>query len=116
MSFISRIVMALVAVCVLLYIMRKIGKKRLQVHYAIYWTIFTVLIVFFCIFPNVINYFANIFNVQVSVHLFLIGFSFLLLIKLFDDTVRISALERKIENLTQNIAVKNKLDEEKEGK
>lgn len=108
MSLISRILLSFIAICILVYMMVKIRKKRIHIHYAIYWTFFTLILVFLCIFPELIEFSSNILGVKVPLHLLLLGISLLLIVKLFNDTIRLSELERKIESIVQEIAIHNK--------
>lgn len=105
MNVITRVVLILGAIFVLLYILLKIRNKRLQIHYAIYWTFFSVLIVIFCAFPQITSFFSGILGVDIPVHLLFTAAFALVTIKLFNDTVKMSELERKIEMLTQEIAI-----------
>lgn len=90
------------------YAMALANEKSNIEHYAIYWTFFTLILVFLCIFPELIEFSSNILGVKVPLHLLLLGISLLLIVKLFNDTIRLSELERKIESIVQEIAIHNK--------
>ena len=107
MNIIARILLILVSIGIFLFIMIKIRKKRIHVHYAIYWTFLTFILVIVALFPQLLYLISDICGVEVPVHILLMGIIFLLIIKTFNDTIRISELERKVESLTQNIAVEN---------
>lgn len=112
MSISARIVMCLGSIIVLIFILLKIRKKRIHIHYAIYWTFFSMCICTLCIFPRIITLIAKVFGVQIPLHIFLMGIICLLVLKLFGDTVKISELERKVETLVQEIAI-SKFGQEK---
>lgn len=105
MNNIERIILILGAVAVLVYMLLKIRNKRIQIHYAIYWTFFSVAIVTFCAFPQIINVISGLLGVEVPVHLLFTVAAAMVVIKLFNDTIKMSELEKKIETLTQEIAL-----------
>lgn len=107
MNIVARIILICISLIVFGFIMNKIRKKRIHIYYAIYWTFFSFILVIVSIFPQILYKLSEICNVDVPVHVLLTGIIFLLIIKTFNDTIRISELERKVESLAQNIAIKD---------
>lgn len=100
-----RIILIIGAVAILLYMLFKIKNKRVQIHYAIYWTFFSGLIVILCMFPKMVEDFSELLGVEASIYLLFAIAAALVVIKLFNDTIKISELEKKIEILAQEIAL-----------
>ena len=115
MSILTRLILICGAIGVLLYFFYKIRKKRVHIHYAIYWTFFAVTTLILCIFPEVMVFVSNVVGVQVPVHAILTVFIGLMILKLFEDTLKLSDLEKKIESLTQEIALLNAEKSDRKG-
>lgn len=107
MSIVARILLFLLALIVLGYILHKIRKKRVHIYYAIYWTFFAIILLVISIFPEIYIWIAGLCGIKVPVHLLLMGICILLMVKLFNDTLRLSDLEKKVESLTQEIALRD---------
>ena len=105
MSFVTRILLIAGAAIILLYFLFEIRKKRIHIHYAIYWTGFSGIIVLFSIFPGIVTKVSQIIGIEIPVHLMLMGVIILMILKLFHDTLKLSDLEKKVDALAQEIAL-----------
>jgi hypothetical protein len=103
-----RIVLFLGAVFTLLYFAQHIRKGRMQIDYAVYWVVFSAALLFFSIFPGVAVWVADLLHVQSPVNLVFLVISFVLILKLFTTTQKISKLNQQVTELTQHIALLEK--------
>ena len=104
MTPIFRILLIVVSLLTTYYILKRIRQSKLQIEYAIFWILFSgVLIVF------------SLFGMQLPVNFIFMLFIFVLMVKLFLMTIELSTLENKVKDLTQELALeeKERRDEQK---
>ena len=100
MSFCIRILLIVGAITVLVFMLRKIRQSKLKIEYILFWITFSVILVFMGLFPQVISWISELLGFQAPINL-----AYLVII--------LSALENKVDNLTQQLAIDKKLEEEK---
>lgn len=105
MTLQMRILLFLGALGTLIYIMKKIRKNRVDIDHAIFWILFSGVLVLVSIFPKVITWAASVLGFLSPANMVFLVIIFLLIIKLFSITLKLSALENKIRTLTQHIAI-----------
>ena len=114
MSIFIRVLLIVGAVLMLAFMLKKIRQSKLKIEYIIFWLVFSTLLVFMGIFPQVVSWISRILGFQAPINLVFLLVIFVLIIKLFYNTLQISALESKVDNLAQQIAIDRKLDKDVE--
>ena len=109
MPVILRIVLIISSVLMLIYMLKKVKKSKVQIEHTIILGVFLILI---SLVPQIIYLFAYLLGIQSPVNLILAFIIFVLLIKQFLMTIEVSQLEIKIRELVEEIALKEKNDEE----
>ena len=108
MTLQMRVLLFLGALGTLVYIMKKIRKNRVDIDHAIFWILFSGILVLVSIIPEAITWAADLFGFLSPANMVFLLVIFLLIIKLFSVTIKLSALENKIKSLTQYIALVEK--------
>ena len=108
MPVVLRIVLIVSSILMLIYMLKKVKKSKVQIEHTIFWIIFGV----FLIIPQIVYLFAHLLGIQSPANLVLVFIIFILLIKQFLMTIEMSQLEIKIRELVEEIALKEKKDEE----
>ena len=98
--------MLIVSILTFIYIARKLKKSQLQVMDAFFWIAFSFVLMVIGIFPNIAIYFAEIVGIQSPVNFVYLVVIFLLLLRTFILTIRLSWLEEKVKNLVEEIAIR----------
>ena len=112
MGTILRLLLILASLSTTLYILRRIRQAKLQIEYAIFWLLFAGILLIISIFPNLMIMLTRAVGMQSPINcVFLIVF-FTLMIKLFMQTIEHSQLEDKLKQLTQRLAIEEKLRQE----
>ena len=88
MSIYIRILLIIGACSLLLFMLKKIRQSKLKIEYVVFWFCFSSILV-------------------LMVFLIII---FILIVKLFFNTIQMSALENKVDSLAQQIAIDRKID------
>lgn len=108
MTLQMRLLLFVGAVGTLAYIMKKIRKNRLEIDYSIFWILFSGILVLVSIFPGIITWAAGLLGFISPANMVFLLIIFLLILKLFSMTIKLSVLENKIKLLTQHIAIEEK--------
>lgn len=110
MTLQMRLLLFVGAVGTLAYIMKKIRKNRLEIDYSIFWILFSGVLVLVSIFPGIITWAAELLGFISPANMVFLLIIFLLILKLFSMTIKLSVLEHKIKLLTQHIAIEEMKD------
>lgn len=105
MSIQLRLILLLGAVATLMFFLQKIRKNRLDIDYAIFWVFFSIGLVLMGVFPGIIIKAANMLGFESPANMVFLVVEFLLIIKLFSVTIKLSQLEQKARKLVQHIAI-----------
>ena len=115
MTPIFRILLIVVSLITTYYIFKRIRQSKLQIEYAIFWILFSGVLIVFSLFPWLVSLFTRIIGMQLPVNFIFLLFIFVLMVKLFFMTIELSTLENKVKDLTQELALeeKERRDEQK---
>ncbi len=96
------------AVLMTYYILKRIRQSKLQIEYAIFWIIFSVILLVFSLFPFLVAMLTRMIGIELPVNFIFLFFILILILKAFFQTIETSALENKVRNLTQRLAIEEK--------
>lgn len=108
MSPVFQMLLIFGAILMTYYILKRIRQSKLQIEYAIFWIIFSVILLVFSIFPFLVAVFTRMIGMELPVNFIFLFFIFILILKAFFQTIETSALENKVRNLTQRLAIEEK--------
>ena len=112
MTVTLRLALILVSVGTLFLMMRKIRQSKVQIENAIFWILLALVLVTFSIFPSVADFASHLLGIYATTNFLFVFAIFILIVKVFYMTIHISQLETKIKELTQQMALADKLKEE----
>ena len=115
MPIILRVMLIVGSLVTGVYIRGKLRKSQMQIEDVIFWLFFAAALVFMSVFPELIVWFAELIGVDSAVNFVFLCVIFLMLIRCFSLSVKVSTLEVKLKELTERLAVKEALIHE-EGK
>ncbi len=107
MSTILRIMLIVACLGTFIYIRRKIRQSKLKMDEAIFWMLFSFILLIMSIFPQIPAWIAYKMGFVSTVNLIYLVIIFLLIIKTFAMSRKISELEEKLKQLVQNIGISN---------
>ena len=108
MSIFIRILLVVGAIVLLAFMLRKIRLAKLKIEYTVFWIGFSCILVIMGVFPQIMSAISEFLGFKSTVNM--------VYLKLFYNTIQISALENKVDSLAQQIAIDRKIDaEEKKG-
>ncbi len=95
----------------LVQVLVRINKAQVKIEDALFWFLFSGLLILMSLFPQLIDLGAELTGVQSSVNFVFLAIIFVLIIKIFRMSIRISQLEAKLQTFVQNYAIdKNRLE------
>ena len=108
MSAVFQVLLILGAVLMTYFIMKKIRQSKLQIEYAIFWIIFSGILLIFSLLPFLVAMMTRAIGMELPVNFIFLFFILILILKAFFQTIETSALENKVRNLTQRLAIEEK--------
>lgn len=106
MTPIFRIVLIVASMMTLFGIVRKVRNSKVQIESSLFWIGFSGLLFVLSIFPGIAEFVADVLGIYSTVNFIFLFVIFVLLINQFFTSIKISQLENKIKELTQEIAVR----------
>lgn len=113
MSGFLRIALIIGAICVMVFMINRIRQAKLKIEYIIFWIVFSMVLVIMGMFPQLFYMISALAGFQSSVNMVFLVIIFVLIIKLFYSTIQISQLENKIDSLAQEMAIKQKMEKDR---
>ena len=116
MTTMLRVLLIVVSVLTMVMMVKKIRQAKVQIEDSIFWLLLSFLLVIFSLFPRTADGLAALLGIYSTANLFL------LLVKVFTMSLRISQLEAKLKELTQKLALdelerqENRQKDEEDGK
>ncbi len=111
-----RLMLVLGALGTLLYFLHQIRKSRLQIDFAIFWSFFATGLLILGIFPQIGLWASALVGFESPANMVFLIVIFVLLLKLFTNTVKLSRMNRQIVHMAQHIALMEKKDEDQKSK
>ena len=108
MSAVFQVLLIFGAILMTYYILKRIRQSKLQIEYAIFWIVFSGILLIFSIFPFLVAMLTRMIGMELPVNFIFLFFILILILKAFFQTIETSALENKVRNLTQRLAIEEK--------
>lgn len=109
-----RIVLIVASVITTWMIMRRIRNSKLQIEDSLYWIGFSGLLILFSVFPQIPTFLSKLAGTYTTANFIYIAIIFLLIVKMFFMTLKISQLESRVNGLVQEMAIERNRQEKKE--
>jgi hypothetical protein len=113
MSILFRAILIAASVIATCSVMIKIRRAKMQIEDAVFWVLFSFLLIILALFPPVLFFFTGLLKMQSPANLLFLIIIFLLFAKVFSMSVKLSRQEEMIKTLTQEIALEKEKEEEK---
>lgn len=107
----QRVVLILGALLTFIYFISGIRKNRMKINHSIFWIVFGLVLLLLAFVPGALFGLSKLLGFQSPSNLVYLIVIFLLMLKLFTTTLRLSRLSEQVAALTQEMAIR-KLEEE----
>jgi hypothetical protein len=105
----QRILILFGAVLAFAIVCRRIQKDKILVEDSIYWVVLSLLLVVVAAFPDIAIWMAGLLGFISPINFVYLLIIALLLIKVFSNSAEISMLKSKVNDLAQEIALREEL-------
>ena len=113
MSMLLRGVLIAASVLTTLLIMRKIRKEKMMIEESLFWIGFSFMLIVFSIFPQIVFKMSELVGTQSPSNFIFLVIIFVLIVRMFQMSMKISQLESKLKDLVARIAIDENLRGEK---
>ena len=113
MSLTFRFLLVIAAVYAFYFVMHNIKKTRLQIVDSLFWFFFSLMLLLLAVFPGITFFFSRILGIESPANLIFLFMVAILLHRVFVQALRISQLDNKIKELTQNMALYEEMDDKR---
>ena len=108
MTPLFRMVLVAASVGTLGIVLGRIRKSKLNIDDSIFWILLVFMFVVFAVFPSVPDALASLLGIYSTANFLFLFMIFILVMRLFSMSMRVSALEDKIKSLVQEMALRDK--------
>lgn len=117
MTIMLRICLIAASLLTTAMMMHKIRRSKIRIEDSIFWVLFSLILIVFSVFPGVAYWLSDLVGTYSPSNFIFTLVIFLLLMKLFSMTVRMSQMETKLQELVQRIALDEaeQKEEQKDG-
>lgn len=91
-----------------IYFARQVNKGKVEIQYSLFWILLSIFFLIISIFPGIIIHLAKAIGIQSPANLLFLIIIFILLLKEFNTTIKLSKQEEKLTSLIQKIALDEK--------
>lgn len=99
-----RVVLIVRAALVLLFIVGRIKKSKIDVMDSIFWLFFSLSFVVLALFPQIASFFAGLLGFQASANYVFVYVIAVLVMRDFSNTTKLAMMRKKVEGLIQGVA------------
>lgn len=89
------------------WVLQNIRKSKFRIEDSVFWIISSLILLIISIFPQIVEWAAELMGVMSASNLVFLGVIFVLIVKIFQMSVRISLLESKLQSLVQTYAIEH---------
>lgn len=101
----KKIYFILISILIIIFIISSVKKSKLSIKESFWWMIGSVLCLVLSLFPDLINWLANIFGVSYPPTIFFVFCILFLILMIFRNSKRIAEQQEKIIELAQQVAI-----------
>ena len=107
MTTLFRIVLVVVSIGTMQVIFSRIRKSKLSIEDAVFWILLSVMFVLFALFPVIPDTLARLLGIYSTANFLFLFLIFLLAMRLFSMSMRVSVLEDKLRDLIEEMALRD---------
>lgn len=116
MTMVLRGVLIVASVLNCWWIIRRIQKAQAKIEDSVFWICFSGVLIVMSVFPELVIWGARVTGVQSPVNFVFLCIIFILMVKIFRLSVKVSLLESKLQGLAQRYGIDHLKEELSEGK
>ena len=109
MTIVLRVILILASLLIFVMMIRKIRQSKMRIEDSIFWIGFFFMLILFSVFPQIVYFMSDMSGTQTPVNFIFTFIIFVLIMRMFRMTVKISQLETRLRDLVEQIAIEENL-------
>ncbi len=105
MSIALRIALVVASLLLVLFVLKKIRKAKLNIDDSIYWITFAFALFLLSLFPQVAIWASSLLGIQSPANFVFLFMVFVVLVKLFQVSIDLSVQKHRLNSLIQKMAL-----------
>ncbi|MDO4566688.1 MAG: DUF2304 domain-containing protein [Oscillospiraceae bacterium] len=105
MTLVLRLLLIAGSLFTLVFVIRRIRAAKLQIEDSIFWLAFSVVLLIISVFPRLVYWGASLLGIQSPTNMVFLIVIFILTVRVFSLTMRVSVLDEKLKRLAQSEAL-----------
>lgn len=101
----NNVLFILISIVILLYVINVVRRKHFSIKESFWWVIASILMLILSIYPHSIDALAKVLNISYPPSLFFVGCIIFVLFINFRSSRKITDLQIKITDLTQELSI-----------
>ena len=112
MPVLLRSVLIMASLLTTLLIMRRIRKGKMMIEDSLFWIGFSFMLIVFSVFPQIVFMMSDLVGTQSASNFIFLFIIFVLIVRLFQMSVKISQMDAKFKDLVARMAIDENLRNE----
>lgn len=108
MSLVLRVLLIVGSLLTLWFMLRRIRSSELQIEDSLFWIAFSGLLLVISIFPQIVFWASRLLGIQSPINMVFLLVIFVLSVRVFTLTTRISQLDESVKRLAEELALRSK--------
>ena len=108
MTLVLRILLLIGALFAMGIVINSVRKSKIRISDSVYWVVSAVILVLFALIPQLAYFFSGLFGFMSPANFVLLLVVVMILIRLFHQSCAISKLTYKVEQLSSELALRDK--------
>ena len=108
MTLVLRILLLIGALFAMGIVINSVCKSKIRISDSVYWVVSAVILVLFALIPQLAYFFSGLFGFMSPANFVLLLVIVMILIRLFHQSCAISKLTYKVEQLSSELALRDK--------
>lgn len=108
MSVVMRVLLIMGSLLTLWFILRRIRSSEVQIEDSVFWIAFSALLLVVSIFPQIVFWISQLLGIQSPTNMIFLLVIFVLVVRVFTLTTRISQLDESVKRLAEELALRSK--------
>lgn len=114
MSIALRILLLVAAIALFAFLMTSIKRSKMRIEDSLFWIVLSAVILILSVFPQIATELSALFGFIAPVNFVFLLFIFILLVKEYFTSKRVSELDTKVKELAQQLAIERLEHHERE--
>ena len=111
MSTALRVLLIVGATITFVIVVNRVRKEKIQIEDSVFWVVLSAVLLLCAVFPGIPSFFSSLFDFMSASNFVFLAMIAVLFVKEFSNSAEISMLKHKVNELAQEIALREQGDD-----